>query len=203
MQNKSKDSEIREQLDTMGRPTLETLEREIARLERLERYRKWVKRILSALIIAAAVIVLIINLFITVLKIEGTSMTPVLEENDIVISVPVKNPEQEDIIAFYLNNKLLVKRVIAGPGDMVSINERGVVSVNGSVLNESYITQESLGSCDISFPYQVPAETVFVLGDNRPISQDSRLSQFGTVDIERIEGKVILRIWPLSRLNSI
>jgi len=119
--------------------------------------------------------------------------------DDFILSVPTSNPVTGDVIAFYREGRLHVKRVIAVSGEWVSISGEGVVSVNNRPLNEPYVAEPSLGSCDIEFPYHVPAGTVFVLGDNRAASNDSRSSEFGPVRTEQIIGKVIWKAWPLSR----
>lgn len=199
----SNDKKIREQVDRLGCPTIGMLDREIARHEKKESYRKLVRGAVIALITTAAVIILITNLWVPVLQIDGSSMNPLLVMDDVVLAVKTDNPEKNDIIAFTHNDKLHVKRVIATAGDWIDISADGVVSVNGEILDEPYVTELSLRDCDIDFPFQVPAETVFVMGDNRPVSMDSRDSQFGTVRREQIIGKVEFRVWPLSQIGSI
>jgi signal peptidase I len=137
-----------------------------------------------------------------VLQIYGTSMTPTLEDGEIVILNKGAKTSTGDIVAFYYNNKILVKRVIANAGDWVEIDEEGTVSVNGQVLEEPYVTEKALGECDIEFPYQVPEERVFVLGDHRSVSVDSRSAQVGCVAQEQIVGKLVFRVWPFQRLGG-
>ena len=199
----SKRDVIREQVDILGIPPKEMLQKEIARQERGAAYKRLMWRILTCMVVSAAVIVLITNIWVTVLQIEGSSMAPLLEMNDIVLTVMESNPERNDIVAFNHNNKLHVKRVIAVAGDRVSIDENGVVSVNGRELNEPYISQLSLGTCDLEFPFSVPAGTVFVLGDNRPQSMDSRDSTFGVIGKDQIIGRVTIRVWPLARFGEL
>jgi signal peptidase I len=129
-------------------------------------------------------------------------MTPTLEDGNVVILTKGSSYETGDVIAFYYNNKILIKRVIASAGDWVDIASDGTVSVNGEVLDEPYVSERSLGECDLEFPYQVPDERVFVLGDHRSVSVDSRSSQIGCVSEEQVVGKLALCIWPLSQVRG-
>ena len=155
------------------------------------------------LITVAAAAVLVATLWMPVLQIYGTSMKPTLEEGEIVISVKSPKIERGDIIGFYYNNKLLVKRVIALPGDTVDIDEDGNVFVNGEQLTEPYITEKALGDCDISLPYQVPNERYFIMGDHRSLSLDSRNSAIGCVSKDQIAGKLVFSVWPISSFGKI
>jgi len=202
MQN-GRDSRAREQVDRLGRPAVEMLDREIARQERKEGYRRLVRGVLLSLFVATALIVLVTNLWVTVLRIDGPSMLPLLEMDEIVCAVKTGNLKKNDIAAFAYNNQIHVKRVVATAGDWVGINEDGAVLVNGEVLDEPYVTELNLGDCDITLPLQVPSGAIFVLGDNRPISKDSRDSRIGPVSREQIMGIVKFRIWPLSRIASV
>ena len=190
-------------IERLGHPSVEVLGREIARRERGETYRRLAYYLLTAFLAAAAAIVLITNLWLSVLQIDGTSMNPLLRVGEVVLAVRSDNPEKKEIIAFRHNNKLFVKRVIAIAGDRVDIQDDGTVLVNGNALSEPYIAGKSFAPCDIELPFHVPAGTVFVLGDNRPAARDSRDSRFGPVGREEIIGKVIWRMWPLSRLGGI
>ena len=194
---------IREQVDRLGRPAIELLEREIARHERREACLRLARGALLSLLTAAAVIALVTQMWLSVLQINGSSMSPQLEMDDFILSVPILNPVTGDIIAFHQNGRLHVKRVVAVSGEWVSIDGDGLVSVNNRPLNEPYVSEPSLGSCDIEFPYHVPDGTLFVLGDNRAASNDSRSSTFGPVRMEQIIGKVIWKVWPLSRSEYI
>jgi len=194
---------IREQVDRLGRPAVAMLNREIARLERHESYKKLLRGILVSIAAAAAIIILVTNLWAPVLQIGGSSMNPLLQMNEIVLAINNDNPAKNDVIAFYHQNKLHVKRVIATAGDSVSIDDYGIVSVNNSVLDEPYVSELSLGICDIEIPFWVPAGAVFVLGDNRPVSMDSRSSAFGPINRDQIIGKVIFSIWPLPRFGGV
>jgi len=194
---------VREQVDRLGRPSIEMLDREIARRERGEAYWRLTRGLFVSLLAAAALVVIVTNLWLNVLQIDGSSMNPLLDMNDVVIAVKDGNPAKNDVIAFLRNNKLHVKRVIATAGDRVEITDDGLVLVNGTVLSEPYVAEKSLGHCDIHFPFQVPPGAVFVLGDNRPSSLDSRDSGFGPVEREQVVGKVIGRMWPLPRLGRV
>ena len=182
-------------------PSVPQLESELNR----ERYRKrynWVLRsTLYTLMTVAAAAVLVATLWMPVLQIYGASMAPTLDEGEIVISLKGADFRQGDIVAFYYNNKILVKRVIATAGDWVNIDEDGNVSVNGQLLDEPYVYEKALGECDIELPYQVPEGRVFVMGDHRSISVDSRNEAVGCVSEEQIVGKLRLRLWPLSRFG--
>ena len=187
----------------MGRPAVEMLDREILRRERSESYKNLTRGILEGFILAAAAAVIITNFWVHVFQIDGSSMNPLLQMDEIVLVVDHDSPDKNDIIAFYYNNKLYIKRVIATGGDRVDISNDGVVSVNGNELDEPYVTELKLGHCDIEFPFSVPSGTVFVLGDNRPASMDSRDSRLEPINREQIVGKVKFRVWPLSRTGSI
>lgn len=183
-------------------PTAEQLEQEINRVKYRSRYRTVLKSTIYTLITVAAVAVLVATLWLPVLQIYGSSMTPTLQDGEIVFSVKTEQMDQGDIIAFYYNNKILVKRVIAGPGDWVNIQEDGTVLVNNVVLEEPYLAEKAFGDADIELPYQVPDGRIFVMGDHRATSVDSRHTAVGCVAQEQIVGKIIFRIWPLERLGG-
>lgn len=176
----------------------EELKREIYK----SKYLKVLKSTVYALIIIAAIATLIATLIMPVFQIAGTSMAPTYKEGDLVISIKTKKLKQGDIIAFYHGNKILVKRVIAGAGSWVEMDEEGNVYVDGNMLEESYITKKVIGDYDIKFPYQVPDGHWFVLGDERTESIDSRNSEIGCVSEENVIGKIIFRIWPLTASES-
>lgn len=171
------------------------------KLER-ERYRRRYGQLLRStigiLVVVAAAAVLMAVLVMPVLRIYGKSMSPTLNEGEIVISVKGTEFEQGDLVCFYYENKLLVKRFIAGPGQWVDIDKAGNVQVDGELLEEPYLTEKSLGECDIEFPYQVPDGRIFVLGDHRSVSVDSRSTSVGCVAEEQIVGRIVFRIWPLT-----
>ena len=185
------------------RPSIELLEAEIKRAQYRRRYRTVLKSTIYALVTVAAVAVLVATLWLPVMQTYGTSMSPTLLNGEIIFSVKTKHLEQGDIIAFYYNNKVLVKRVIAGPGDWVNIDADGTVYVNNQMLDEPYITEKSLGNADIDLPYQVPDGKYFVLGDQRATSADSRHTAVGCVAIEQVVGRIAFRVWPLNRLGAV
>lgn len=184
-------------------PSSAQFEKELKRAEYNRRYRKTLISTLSILITAAAIAILVATLWLPVLQIYGASMSPTLNEGEIVLSVKESNLEQGDIVAFYYGNKLLVKRYIAGPGSWVDILDDGTVIVDNQVINEPYVKEKSLGKCDIEFPYQVPENKYFLLGDHRESSMDSRHSTVGCVSKEQVVGKIIFRVWPLNSFGTI
>lgn len=184
-------------------PSLEELEKEAARIRHRKKYRATLRSTVSILTVVAAAAVLVATLWLPVLQIYGTSMTPNLEMGDIVLSVKGNDFEAGDIVAFYYNNKILVKRVIAGPGDWVDIDENGTVYINGQELEEPYLEEKDLGETNIEYPYQVPEKRWFVMGDHRATSMDSRTKAIGPVSEEQIVGKLVARFWPLSKFGSL
>ena len=180
--------------------TTEEIERELKRVKYNDRSKKTFKNTIYALLIVAAIAVLVATLFLPVLQIYGSSMTPTLHDGQLIVSVKEKNFETGDIIAFYYNNKILVKRVIASEGDWVDIDEEGNVNVNGKRLHEPYVANKSLGECNIALPYQVSEGKIFVMGDHRSVSIDSRHTSVGCVTEEQIVGKLVMRVWPLDEI---
>lgn len=179
-------------------PTAEQLEAERRRLRYKRRYNRTLRSTVAILIVAAALAVLAATLWMPVLRVYGSSMSPTLQNGQILVSVKSKSFSPGDIIAFYHGNKLLVKRYIAGPADYVNIGEDGTVSVNGQLLDEPYLPEKALGETDIELPYQVPDQRHFVMGDNRSTSIDSRSSIVGCISEDQIVGKIIFRVWPLN-----
>ncbi len=184
-------------------PTVEQLENELRR----ERYRRNYNRVLRStlftLISVAAVAILVAMLFMPVLQIYGSSMSPSLEDGEIVVTVKRGDFRQGDVISFYYNNKILVKRIIAFPGDWVDIDADGNVFVNGQQLEEPYLVDKAYGDVNIQLPYQVPDGKLFVMGDHRSTSADSRSTAIGCVAEEQIVGKMLLRVWPLNVFGPI
>ena len=178
-------------------PGTGALEMELNRVRYQERYMKVIRSTVYSLITVAAVAVLVATLWMPVLQIYGSSMTPTLEDGEIVVSVKSKSFKQGEIIAFYYNNKILIKRVIAVSGDWVNIEENGTVFVNGEELVEPYISEKAYGDTNIEFPYQVPESKIFVMGDHRDVSAASRNTAVGNISQEQILGKIVFRIWPL------
>ena len=182
-------------------PTTKDLEQELYREKYKSRYKKILKSTIYALLIVVAISVIIATFLFPVLQIYGESMKPNLTEDDIVLCIKKQEFESGDIIAFYHNNKILVKRVIAVSSDWVNIDEAGNVYVNDKLLEEEYIEEKSFGESDIKYPYQVPEGSYFVLGDKRETSIDSRSSIIGTISCENIIGKIIFRVWPLKQIG--
>ena len=179
-------------------PPLEELKAELKRERYKYRYASVLKSTVYTLIVVAAIAILVATLWMPVLQIYGSSMTPTLAEGQIVVSLKGSDFEHGDLVAFYIGNKLLVKRVIAGPAQIVSITEDGVVSVDGKILDEPYVQDIALGECDLEFPYQVPESRYFLMGDHRQTSVDSRSSMVGCISDEQIVGKIVFRVWPFS-----
>ncbi len=187
----------------MELPSLEQLERERKRLRYRARYNRTLKSTIAILVVVAATSVLVATLWMPVLRIYGSSMLPTLEDGQIVVSVKTGDFKPGDIIAFYHGNKLLIKRFIAGSSDWVNLDEDGNVFVNGKELEEPYLTQKAFGETNIELPYQVPDKRIFLMGDNRDVSLDSRNTEVGCVAADQIVGKVVFRIWPLSEFGPV
>ena len=186
-----------------NRPSLAQLEAELRREKYRSRYSRVLRSTIYALVVVAAVAVLVATLWMPVLQIYGSSMTPALEDGQIVLSVKDPNPEFGDIVAFYYNNKVLVKRVIGTTGDWVTMEKDGSVIVNGQVLEEPYLTEKAYGDVTIDLPHQVQEDTLFVLGDHRSVSVDSRNRAGGCIAEDQIGGKIVFCVWPLGAFGPI
>ncbi len=197
---KRTEAKVQSLLDGM---TSEQLEAELQRIQYRSGFFKTLRSTIFALITVAAAAVLVAVLLLPVLQIYGTSMTPTLAEGDFVAAVKGTQFQTGDICAFYYNNKVLVKRVIAHAGDWVDIDEDGTVYVNNVRLYEPYVTDLAKGECDIELPFQVPESRIFVMGDHRSVSVDSRSTTIGCIAEEQIVGKIVFRIWPLSELGFV
>lgn len=184
-------------------PSLPEIQRERKRIRRKDYYRQSLRSTISVLVVVAAIAVLVATLFLPILQISGDSMSPTLEHDEIVILVKTKEFHRGDLIGFYYQGKILLKRVIALPDDEVAIDAEGNVYVNGEVLEEPYVTDKGLGDCYLEFPYKVPGTGYFVLGDQRSNSVDSRNSVIGAISQDDIIGKVFIRVWPFSRFGFV
>jgi len=184
-------------------PTSDQFANELIRVKYKLRYRRLLKNSVYALLVVAAISVLIATLLLPVLEIYGNSMNPTLKNGEIVISLKTSSLDRGDICCMYYNNRVLIKRVIGLAGDVIDMDNEGNVYVNGVIIDEPYVEKKYLGECDIKFPYTVPEQTIFVLGDNRETSVDSRNSQLGAVSSDEIIGKIVFRIWPFSSIGTI
>lgn len=184
-------------------PDTAELEEAVRRDRYYHRFRNMVTSTFLTLVVVAAVAVLVAVLFLPVLRIYGKSMRGTLDNGDIVVSVKSSNMKTGDVIAFYYNNNILVKRVIAGPGDWVDIDKDGNVFVNNEKLSEPYLDDKAYGETNIELPYQVPDGRIFVMGDNRKVSIDSRNTSIGCVSEEQIVGKIVYRVWPFSQIGRV
>ena len=182
-------------------PDVELLKKELDRVKYKTKYRSVLKSTIFMLVVVAAIAVLVATTWLPVLQIYGSSMTPTLNEGEVVVSVKGSSFEQGDLIAFYYGNKILVKRCIATPGQWVDIDEDGNVYIDGKRLNEPYVKEKAFGDCDIKLPYQVPEDRYFCMGDHRETSVDSRNSSVGCISKEQIIGRIFFRIWPLNDLD--
>ena len=174
---------------------------QVSRAYQQDQYRKRYKRAfvstLSVLTVIAAVAVLVSTLFLPVIQVSGNSMEPTLSDGDVLVLLKSKSYERSQLCCISWQNKMLLKRVIGLPGDVVSIDTEGNVTVNGVLLDEPYVSDKTLGECDVTFPCQVPEGKVFVLGDHRSTSIDSRSSEIGCVDQDQIVGFVLFQVWPI------
>lgn len=184
-------------------PSMEPIIRERERLRYRRRYSRTLKSTVAVLVVVAAAAVLVATLWMPVLRIYGTSMSPTLTDGQIVVTLKGSKFEPGELVAFYYGNKLLIKRVIAGPADWVDLDESGSVFVNGDLLDEPYLTAKAFGETNIELPYQVPDGRYFVMGDNRATSVDSRTTALGCVADDQIVGRVVFRIWPFSSFGAV
>ncbi len=194
-------TEIGNPIDSL--PSAEQLESELKKIKYKKDFRKILKSTVSSLIVVAAIAVLVSMLFLPVLRVTGSSMTPTMQNDELIICSKRSNFKQGDIVAFYFNNKILLKRVIGTAGDYINITSDGTVYVNGDKLDEPYVSELALGTCDIEMPYQVPDNRIFVMGDHRSVSIDSRSTTVGCIADEYVIGKVIFRIWAFESIGTV
>lgn len=190
-------------VDLSGLPTAEQLGEELERVKGRNNYLRILYNTVASLVVVAALAVLLSVLVLPVLRVTGTSMTPTLHNNDLVVCRKTGDFEKGDVIAFYYNNRILLKRVIGNAGDWIDIRSDGTVIVNGEELDEPYVDEKALGECDIELPYQVPDDRIFVMGDHRSTSVDSRSKSVGCVAEEAVVGRVITRVLPLKDFGSV
>lgn len=186
-----------------NRPASEQIERELARVEEKRRFRTVMRNTLAVLASVAAIAVLISTFLLPVMRVYSNAMTPTISENEILIAVKTKDIRRGDIIAFYYNNRILIRRVIAMPGETVSIDDSGTVYVNEGIIGEPYVAERALGNSDIEYPYRVPDDALFVLGDNRTASVDSRNTVVGCITQDQMVGKLLVCIWPFPSIRLI
>ena len=189
--------------DWLDMPSSEQVEAELNRVKYRRRYHRVLRSTVYILVTVAAAAILAATLWLPVLQIYGNSMTPTLKDGEILYTVKSSDLKVGDIVAFYYNNKILVKRMICSAGDWIDIDEDGTVYVNDKELEEPYLVEKALGDCNIELPYQVPDGKIFVMGDRRSTSVDSRNTAVGCVAREQMVGKIIFRIWPLKRLGAV
>lgn len=182
-------------------PTQQQFESELNRVRYKKEFRKVLSSTISSLLVVAAIAVLISLLFLPVLRVTGSSMTPTMQNDELIICSKLSDFKTGDIVAFYYNNRILLKRVIGVAGDTIDIKEDGTVYLNGEPLYEPYVSELAFGECDIKLPYQVPDNRIFVMGDHRSVSIDSRSSAVGCISDEFVIGKVFLRIWPMKKIS--
>lgn len=181
----------------LAMPEMDLLQKELKRELYKRRFRRVLRSSFNALIVVAAVAALIATLLLPVLQIAGTSMEPSLKDGDIVVLAKTDRLNNGDLCAFYYSNKILIKRIIGAPGDYIWINNEGTVYLNNEELDEPYISEKALGECDIEFPYQVPENYYFMMGDHRMTSIDSRSSVIGCIAEDQMIGKIFCKFWPL------
>lgn len=186
-------------------PTTDQLARERTRQQHVDRTWHAIRQVIATVVVAAAVAVLASTLAFPLYQIYGDSMEPTLSSGDVVVAHREVSVERGDIVAFWYNSRILVKRVIAVPGDTIDVGDDGTVYLNGESLDESYLKDgsPSRGTINVTLPYEVPEGRYFVMGDNRAVSLDSRVSDVGCVSLDQMAGKLVFRLWPLSSMGGL
>ena len=179
-------------------PSSEEVQAELARVKYRDRYKSTFRSTVYVLIVVAAITILIATIFMPVFRTYGDSMTPTLNEGDIVLALKGSDFDTGDVVGLYVGNKLLIKRIICGPGQWVDIADDGTVSIDGKKIDEPYVTEKALGDLNIELPYQVPDGRYFVMGDHRSTSLDSRNTAVGCIADEQIVGRIFFRVWPFN-----
>lgn len=182
---------------------IKELRQELRRVKYNNKFAATLFNTIGTLVVVAAAAILVANLWLPILQVTGTSMSPTLQEGQVLMASKGHDFKTGDVISFYYNNKILVKRVIAMPGDWVNISEDGTVYVNDIAIDEPYLKEKALGDCNIELPYQVPESKIFVMGDNRSVSLDSRNTAIGCISEEQVVGRITFAIWPLSKISKI
>ena len=202
MDKKNSDQEHPDE-QTLEIPTKEFLREELAREKARNSFRKALWNVMTVLLVAAAITALVATRLFLLVQIDGNSMEPGLAAGDTIAIHQTKDIEKGDVIGFYYGGRILLKRVIGSAGDQIDIDKDGNVSVNGKIQEEPYVAEKNLGKCEIEFPYEVPEGMVFVLGDNRSVSLDSRIHTIGCVETDQIAGKALFKAWPINRIGII
>lgn len=179
------------------------IENELERVSYKSKYIKILKSTIYGLIIVLAVAMLVVTLVMPVLEVSESSMKSLLNDGEIVLTLKTKNLKSGDIVAFYQGNKILIKRIVAGSGSFINIEQNGDVYIDGKLFDNDNVTNKMLGDTKLEFPYQVQDGTYFVLSDERDNMIDSRNEDVGLVKKDNIIGKVIFRVWPIKKLGRV
>ena len=190
---------VNEQEKQVQVPSLKEIQSERKRIRRGTYYRQAFRGTVSVLLVVAAIAVLITTLFLPILQISGDSMSPTMEHNEIVVLLKTKKFERGDLIGFYYQGKILLKRVIALPEDEVAIDADGNVYVNGELLDEPYVSSWS----DFEGEFSVPEDCYFFAGDNRYGSLDARYWARPYIHKDDIKGKAKFVIFPFSSFGTL
>ena len=188
---------------TSSTPSRAALEAALNKEKSRNNYIRALRNTIFSLVVVAAAAVIVAMLVLPVLQIQGTSMTDTLDDQDIVVALRGSKYKTGDVVAFYYNNNILVKRVIATTGQWVNITEDGTVYVDNVRVDEPYVKEKALGDCNIQLPYQVPDGKIFVMGDHRSTSLDSRNTAIGCISDDMVVGRLLMRVWPLMKFGGV